>query len=426
LTEQVEIFPVNGLNAKVAAPPSKAHTLRALFMAALTNGKTILLNPLLAEDQIYAINALKAFGVEIELVEGNAIVHGKGADLTLPSEEIFVGNSGVTARFITTFASLAPEGQIIVSGDKRMQSGRPIQDLLDALAPLGIKARSMKGNGCLPIEVEGNSFQGGKTKLSGKISSQYFSSILISAPHAKEKVEIETVGELRSKPYIDITIDLMKEFGVTAINNEYKNFTVKAGQSYVPKEYKVEGDYSNAAYFFAAAAITQGKVEVTNLNPTSAQGDKFFVECLQKMGCSVENKENSIVVQGKALNGITVDMSDYPDIVPPLAVVAAFAEGTTIISNIEHLRYKECDRLEATATELKKLGAEVETTRDSLKVTGNAFALKGAEIETYNDHRMAMSFAIAGLKVSGIKVNDPACVKKSFPNFFDKLKELGE
>ena len=144
------------------------------------------------------------------------------------------------------------------------------------------------------------------------------------------------------------------------------------------------------------------------------------------MGCSVENKENSIVVQGKALNGITVDMSDYPDIVPPLAVVAAFAEGTTIISNIEHLRYKECDRLEATATELKKLGAEVETTRDSLKVTGNAFALKGAEIETYNDHRMAMSFAIAGLKVSGIKVNDPACVKKSFPNFFDKLKELGE
>lgn len=421
MSKIMEIKPIKNFDVEVEAPSSKAYTLRALFIAALADGTSIIKKPLIAEDQEYAISALRLFGVNIKVSDDSVIVDGTDGKLTLPKKEIFISNSGVTVRLLATFTGIC-KGKVVINGDKRMQTGRPIQDLLDALKPLGINAYSVKGNGCPPIVVEGGNFKGGLTRLKGDISSQYFSSILVSAPYAKKDVIIESVGEMSSKPYIDMTLDSMKAFGVKGENkdNKYNQFIIKSGQKYKAREYIVEGDYSNAAYFFAAAAITKAKVKVTNLNINSAQGDKFFVDCLEEMGCKVTKGKGYIIVQGAELKAITKDMNNYPDIVQPLAVVAAFAKGRSEFTNIGHLKYKECDRLKAPATELKKMGINAADTEDSLIVEGGK--PHGAEIETYKDHRMAMSFAVAGLEVPGIKIKNPEVVNKSFPDFFERLR----
>jgi len=420
VSDSLEIKPVSGLNAVVEAPPSKAYTLRALFISALADGKTIIEKPLLGKDQLHAISALQKFGVKIESSEGSVEVEGSSCSLSAPEKEIFVGNSGVTARFLAGFAALA-EGRTVVNGDERMQS-RPIQELLDALRQLGVKCGSVNGNGCPPFQVEGHSLKGGRASLDGGTSSQFFSSILVSAPCAESDVSIECVGEMMSKPYIDLTLDSMKEFGVKAENSDYKNFFVQAGQRYNARKYQVEGDYSSASYFFAAAAITNGKVRVNNLNQKSVQGDKFFLELLEKMGCSVRYGENFVEVQGAELKAIDVDMGDYPDLVPTAAVVAAFAEGTSCFRNIAHLKFKESDRIEAPAAELKKMGVSAEAGADFIEVQGGK--PKPAEVETYNDHRIAMAFAVAGLAVAGVRIKNPKCVAKSFPGFFEKLEGL--
>jgi 3-phosphoshikimate 1-carboxyvinyltransferase len=421
----LEIEPVKELDAAVEAPPSKAFTLRALFIASLASGKSRLLKALLADDQIFAIKALKCFGAEFTVKGSNVEVEGNGGCLELPEREIFVGNSGVTARLIAAYAALAPIGRVVVRGDERMETGRPIQELLDALGQLGVKAVSLKKNGFLPIAVEGGSFVGGGATLRGSESSQYYSSILISAPYAERDVRIVSAGEMRSKPYVAITMQAMSDFGVRVENKNYALFCVESGQRYRARTYRIEGDYSSAAYFFAAAAITGGRARVSNLNATSVQGDRFFVDCLERMGCRVERSGNSIAVAGGRLSPITVDMGDYPDIVQPLAVVAAFAEGRSVFTGIGHLRFKECDRLYSTAAELRKLGVNAVAAQDSLAVEGNPRGVHGALVETYNDHRMAMSFAVAGLRVKGIKIKNPACVKKSFPSFFEELCSLG-
>jgi 3-phosphoshikimate 1-carboxyvinyltransferase len=418
----IEIKPIEKrFDLVLDAPPSKAYTLRALFIAALADGKSIIRKPLIAEDQEYAINALRQFGIEIEVKDDSVVIHGTNGTLKTPEEEVFIGNSGVTARLLATFVGIC-DGKITINGTERMQSGRPMQDLLDALEPLGINAHSVKDNGCPPIVIEGGNFIGGTTKLKGDKSSQYFSSILVSAPYAKNDITIECIGDMSSKPYIDMTLDSMKEFGAIAENNDYKEFTVKSNQKYKAREYTVEGDYSNAAYFFAAAAITKSKVTVKNLKIDSAQGDKFFVDCLEEMGCKVVKGNDSITVEGAELKAIRKDMNNFPDIVQPLSVVAAFAKGKSEFTNIGHLKFKECDRLKAPATELKKMGINAVDTDDSLVVEGGV--PHGAKIDTYNDHRMAMSFAIAGLKVPGIIIKNPENVKKSFPDFFERLKSF--
>ncbi len=418
-----EIKLVKELDATVEAPPSKAHTLRALFIAALANGKSVIKNPLIAEDQEYAIKALKKFGTSVETKDNLIEIIGTGGKPKLPDKDVFVGNSGVTMRFLATFAALAPEGKVILDGTERMRKGRPIQDLLDALKKIGVEAVSIKNNGCPPIEIKTGGIKGGITSLKGSKSSQYFSSLLISAPYAKGDVTIKILGEISSKPYIDVTINVMEEFGVEVENKNYEEFFVKSGQRYEAREYSVEGDFSNAAYFFAAAAVTGGRVRVVNVNPDSAQGDRFFVDCLDEMGCDIREGKNWIEVKGNKLKPIKRDMNDYPDIVQPLAVVAAFAEGKSEFTNIAHLRYKECDRLKAPVTELKKMGINAIDAEDSLIVEGG-HQMHGAEIDTYNDHRMAMSFAIAGLKIPGIKIKNPEVVNKSFPEFWGRLESL--
>lgn len=414
------------INTTVKAPPSKGHTLRAFFIAALAAGRTILRDPLLAEDQIYALRALKKFGVHSEIKKDKVIIMGSGGKLKLPRESVFIGNSGVSARFLASFSPLVPAGKIIIDGVPRMRTGRPIQDLLDALSQLGVEIVSIAGNGCLPVAIGGGSFVGGKAKLKGAISSQYFSSILISAPYAKTDTAIECLGAMSSRPYIDVTQEMMRDFGVVMKNIGYKKLSVKAGQKYKARTYQVEGDWTNSSYYFAMGAVGAGKIMVKNLKLNSSQGDKVFIDILEKMGCSIRRNSATIgVVPGKSLKPIKINMNSYPDLVPTLAVVAAFTRGKSHIYDIAHLRFKECDRIKAVANELKKIGVKVHEKKDGIIIDGNPEKLRGAKIECYKDHRMAMAFAVVGTRIPGVIIKQPAVVNKSFPNFWDELRNLG-
>lgn len=416
-----EIIPIKKLDAQINSPPSKAHTIRSLFFAALGEGRTTIINPLLGKDQRVAIQALKDLGASIALKENKIYVDGANGKFKPAKENIYIENSGITARILAVVGALSDK-EIIMDGNDRMRKGRPLQDLLDAARPLGIKAESIKGNGCPPIRIENSEFTGGETKLKGSKSSQYFSALLMAAPFAENDCIIKTEGELMSKPYVDITIDMMKDFGCEVRNENYKEFVVKAKQKYKSREYRIEGDYSAASFFFAAAAITRGKIRINNLYQKSAQGDKRFVDFLEMMGCSVSRGADWVELEGKPLKGIRVDMGDYPDIVIPLAVVSAFAEGKTEIFNISHLKYKESDRIRAPVAELKKMGINAQAYEDKMVIEGGNPG--PAEIDTYKDHRMVMSFAVAGLKVPGIKIREPENCQKSFPDFFEVLEGL--
>ncbi|MFA5125869.1 MAG: 3-phosphoshikimate 1-carboxyvinyltransferase [archaeon] len=430
-----EIIKAKSISGVISAPPSKAHTLRAIIIASLAKGKTIIKRGLIAEDQEYTMKAMSQLGAQIKVnKEKNEIeIIGANGKPIAPKEDIFIGNSGLAVRFLVSIAGLAkyPLGEngkdsVILDGVERMRTGRPLQDLLDALKPLGVEAISINGNGCPPIKVKCDSFVGGKAPLAGDKSSQYFSSILVAAPYAKKDVEIETIGHLSSKPYIDVTIQSMKDFGVTATNNNYETFSVKSGQSYIGRELLIEGDYSNAAYFFAASAILNGKVTVNKLDKESKQGDKFFISALEKMGCKVTWEKDSVTLQGNTLKGVgEIDMNDYPDIVMPFAVVASFAEGETKITNIEHLRIKESDRLTVTVNALKQLGADVEGGKDYILIRGHSGkGMHGATINSQNDHRIAMSFTIAGLKLGGVTIENERAVDKSFPEFYEEIEKI--
>ncbi len=405
------------VDAVIEAPPSKSYTQRALIIAALAKGRSVIKSPLFSGDTCCMIDALKQFGVKIDRKAGNLVVYGSNGSLKQPKEKIFVGNAGTAMRFLTALASIT-DGTTTITGDKRMQQ-RPMHDLLDALKRLGVKSES---NGFPPVKIYGISFNGGNVKLRAEVSSQYLSSILMCAPYAKKEVTINIVGELTSKPYVDITLEVMKKFGVNVKNINYKKFFVKNNKKYRARNYKIEGDASSASYFFAAAAVTKGKVMVKNINPDSKQGDIKLVELLKKMGCDVNRGRDFIRVEGSTLKGIDVDMNQMPDIVPTLAVASVFADGTTTIRNVANLRHKETDRLKALAFELRKIGANIEEMPDGLRIKRRR--LQKAIIKTYNDHRMAMSFAVAGLAISGIRIKNPACVAKSFPDFWDKFNEL--
>lgn len=401
----------------IEIPGSKSYTNRALLIAALAKGKTILKKVLVSDDTTYMIQALRACGVAIVEHDDSLVVYG--GKIKAPKDNLFVGNAGTAMRFLTTFASLVP-GRTVITGSKRMHE-RPIQDLLDGLSQLGVNATSQKKNRCPPVVVD-HDFDGGKCIMNGSNSSQYFSSILLSAPYAKKDVEIDVKGELASKPYIDVTIEIMKNFGVKVVNKNYKKFIVKHNQKYKARSYTIEGDASNASYFLAAGAIMGKPVRVTNINSQSKQGDIHFADVLRKMGCTIKKGKNWIEVRGEKLKAITIDMNAMPDIVQTLSIVALFAKGTTKIKNVPNLRIKETDRIHALATELRKIGAQVKENKDGLEITPGIF--HGASIDTYDDHRMAMSFAIAGLKINHMSIQNPFCVRKSFPNFWEIFETL--
>ncbi|NIQ02350.1 MAG: 3-phosphoshikimate 1-carboxyvinyltransferase [Nitrospinaceae bacterium] len=416
----IEIRPTDSIRARVAAPPSKSYTNRAYIIAALAEGEVRLENPLFSDDTRYMREALVQFGVPVTEEPRAAVIQGRGGRLKVPEKEIFVGNAGTTMRFLATFASLAP-GTTRLTGDERMQE-RPIEDLLAGLRQLGLRADSALGNGCPPIEIGGGPAGGGEITLAGDKSSQYLTSLLLSAPYFQNNTTVNIEATLTSRSYVDITLDIMQTFGVPVKNEFYRSFHVPAGRRYLARSYDVEGDASSASYFFAAAAITGGEVTVSNLNPDSVQGDIQFPNALEQMGCGVERRGEKITVFGNPLRGITIHMNDMPDVVQTLAVVALFAEGKTTITGIGNLKIKETDRIAALANELSRLGATVEAGEDFIIIEPGSY--RGVEVETYNDHRMAMSFALAGLRIPGIKITNPRCVDKSFPDFFERFQEM--
>jgi 3-phosphoshikimate 1-carboxyvinyltransferase len=299
---------------------------------------------------------------------------------------------------------------------------RPIQDLLDALQQMEVQARSIKGNGCPPVEVIGAGINVNKVSINCQSSSQYLSALLLMAPLTPERLDIQVVGGPVSRPYIDLTVALLSGFGIELGREGYRKFTVPGGQRYRADTYVVEADCSQAAYFWSAAAIGGTEIKVMGVNPNSIQGDVRFVDLLQQMGCRVSKASDGITVAGGPLKAIEADLGNMPDQVPTLAVVAAFSKGTTVIKNVAHLKSKESDRLSATVAELKKMGIDADCTASALIVKGGQ--PQASVVETYNDHRIAMSFAIAGLKVPGICIRNESCVEKSFPAFWQVFEGL--
>ncbi|MEW6519769.1 MAG: 3-phosphoshikimate 1-carboxyvinyltransferase [Thermodesulfobacteriota bacterium] len=420
----IDIKPVQHIHATVTVPGSKSITQRALIAAALADGSSTLLTPLASEDTAYTSAALKAMGITISPAGDQWTVDGTGGRINTPEKEIFLGNNGTATRFLTSVAALG-HGIFYISGEKRMAE-RPIAPLMQALAGWGVAIESIRGTGCPPLKIAADGIRGGSTTLPAGKSSQYLSSLLLVAPYARHKAMLTVEGEVPSRPYVTMTLAVMRSFGIEVSASEQLNhFEISQG-CYRPQTYQVEGDASSASYFFAAAAVTGGTVTVSNVPEVSLQGDTALVKMLEKMGCTV-TYHNGITVTGPGeLRGIEVDMGDCPDVAPTLAVVASRARGRTVIRNIAHLRIKECDRISAMATELSKLGARVAEKEDALIIEGldPAAPMHGADIETYNDHRIAMCFGVAGLVVPGIRISNEQCVAKSFPDFWERFSLL--
>lgn len=418
------IKPTAAVDCVVTIPGSKSITQRALIAAALADGISTLHGPLVSEDTDYSSAALMQMGIGIKKDVQSWRIEGTAGRIEEPDDDIYLGNNGTATRFLTSVASLGT-GEFVIDGDQRMRE-RPIGPLMEALKGWGVDIESIDGTGCPPLSILASGLDGGATLLPEGKSSQYLSSLLLVAPYAKQTAELQVSGEILSKPYVAMTLEVMAAFGVEAeATPDFSCFTIP-GECYRAREYHVEGDASNASYFWAAAAVTGGSVTVDNVPVPSLQGDAMLVPLLARMGCNVEQRDKGIKVVGPAkLEAITVDMGDMPDVVPTLAVVAAFAEGSTEISNIAHLRIKECDRLSATAAELRKMGVEVDEFSDRMVIHGKGgVGLRGAEIETYHDHRMAMSMAVAGLRIEGIRITGEECVAKSFPDFWDRFATL--
>jgi len=416
----IEIKPLHHCNGSVRLPGSKSYTHRALIVSALARGESLLIDALRSEDTEYTIRGLKKMGITI-FPEGTSLrVLGQGGRLRDEEDTIFLGNSGTSMRFLTALAALK-RGRTLLDGTERMR-GRPMGELLRGLESLGVSARSLWSNGCPPVAVMSTGLRGGRAKIDSEQSSQFLSAILMVAPYAQQDVEIEVSG-LSSRPYVDITRDVMSAFGVEVESDRYRSFAVRSGQRYCGREYRIEGDASHASYFFSAAAVTGGRVRVENFNPGSVQGDTGFLEILERMGCETTRGDDWAEVKGLKLRGIEIDMNGMPDLVPTLAVTGAFAQGETVIREIGHLRFKESDRIRALKVELTKMGVRVEEGEDWLRIEGGE--VHGAEIETHDDHRLAMSFALAGLVVPGVKIQGEQCVAKSFPEFWQKLGTFG-
>ncbi|MBC8336932.1 MAG: 3-phosphoshikimate 1-carboxyvinyltransferase [Anaerolineales bacterium] len=410
------------LNASVRVPGSKSLTNRALLMAALAEGKTTLRNALFSDDSDYFAKALQNLGFEVELnPERKEIgVRGLGGNIPATSAELFIGNSGTTARFLTAFLTLG-KGEYSIDGEPRMRE-RPIGDLLAALRKLGAKLEA--NNNCPPVNITASGLSGGKTEIAGNISSQYLSALLMIAPYSQSPVEIEVSTALSSKPYIDMTISIMRDFGVDVERDQYQRFRIQPARYLPVSNYSIESDASAASYFFAAPAICGGTARVENISRGSVQGDINFLDILREMGCEIKEIDTAIEVTGNAnLRGIDVDMRDIPDTAQTLSAIAPFASSPTRIRGIASARVKETDRVSAVCTELARLGITVEEYDDGMKIYP-CENIQPATIRTYNDHRMAMAFSLIGLRVEGVQIENPACVSKTFPNFFDVLEEL--
>jgi 3-phosphoshikimate 1-carboxyvinyltransferase len=425
--------PVGGT---IRLPGSKSITNRAILIAGLASGTSVLENALFCDDSHHLAEALLKLGVLVRMDERGArfTVTGVGGPFPIKQGEFYLGNSGTATRFLTAALCLSG-GQYTVDGDARMRE-RPIADLVRALQTLGAAIEAPSG--CPPVHL-GRSpasgrpggapgLEGGQVTVPGRISSQFISALLLAAPLARRDVEVLVEGLCVSRPYIDVTLEVMRRFGAEARADDQRadgrsSFRVRAGRIYRGRQYRIEGDASTASYFLAAAAISEGQVRVEGLGKESIQGDARFADVLARMGAHVKKDSEAIGLAGAPLRGIDEDCSDIPDVVPTLAVVALFARGRTRIKNVAHLRFKESDRISSVASELRKLGGKVRELPDGLEIEESR--LSAGAVDSWGDHRIAMAASLVGLRVPGVVVRDPGVVAKSFPGFFEELERIG-
>ncbi|MFO1019156.1 MAG: 3-phosphoshikimate 1-carboxyvinyltransferase [Planctomycetales bacterium] len=419
---ELPIHPVSGaVNGSIRPPGSKSLTNRALTVAALAEGKSHLTGVLDSQDTQVMIESLRRLGIKVahDSEACTIDIEGCGGKIPATQADLWLENSGTSIRFLTALCSLGI-GHYRLDGSTRMRE-RPIGELVTALQGLGAPIDCEFHNGCPPVIIDGRGLQGGDVVIPGNISSQFLSALLMAAPGAQKPVHIRVKDQLVSEPYIDMTLGVMAKFGVQVQTPDDGVYHV-VPQRYRPNNYDVEPDASAASYFFALAAVTGGEVTVEGLNSLSLQGDVRFVEALQQMGCVVNYTPRGIIVRGKPLKGIEIDMNAISDTAQTLAAVAPFAAGPTRIYNVGHMRFKETDRIHAIVTELHRLGLQVEETRDSITI--HPGPMQPALIETYNDHRMAMSFALVGLRSPGVRIANPRCTEKTYPRFFEDLERL--
>lgn len=420
LPDILSIEPIHRpVRAIVRVPGSKSITNRVLPVAALAQGASRLLNALECDDTQVMIESLRRLGIPIEHdpMERTVRIRGCGGKLPARQADLFLGNSGTSIRFLTAIVSLG-HGVYRLDGVPRMRE-RPIGDLLTALTALGVDARSERDNGCPPVIVRGKGLGGGTVVIRGDTSSQFASALLLAAPLAADPVTIRLAGPLVSKPYIDMTLAVVESFGVSCDRTSGDELRFSGQCHYQGRTFAIEPDASSASYFFGLAAITGGTVTVAGLGSSSRQGDMSFVRYLETMGCQIVMQSNSTTVTGGPLLGMDADLSDASDLVPTLAAVACFASSPTRLHNVGHIRGKESDRLSALATELRKVGAGIEEEENGLVI--RPAAMHGAVLDTYDDHRMAMSLALIGLRVPGISIRNPSCTAKTYPEYFRDL-----
>lgn len=429
--EKITLAPISRVEGEINLPGSKSLSNRALLLAALAKGTTKVTNLLDSDDIRHMLNALKALGVNYSLSEDKTVctVEGVGGAFNWTNGlALFLGNAGTAMRPLTAALCLkgATEAEVVLTGEPRMKE-RPIKHLVDALRQAGASVQYLENEGYPPVAIRNSGLKGGKVQIDGSISSQFLTALLMAAPLAEGDMEIEIIGELVSKPYIDITLAMMKDFGVKVENRNYQTFVVKGNQSYLsPEKYLVEGDASSASYFLAAGAI-KGKVKVTGIGKNSIQGDRLFANVLEAMGAKITWDDDFIQAEQGELKGVDMDMNHIPDAAMTIATTALFAEGETVIRNIYNWRVKETDRLAAMATELRKVGATVEEGEDFIRIQPLPLTqFQHAEIATYNDHRMAMCFSLIALSDTPVTILDPNCTAKTFPTYFTEFEKLSE
>lgn len=411
--------------AEINIPGSKSITNRALILASLSENPVIIKNPLFSDDTVYMIEGLKTLGNNIEISSDKKTIKVRGNKTReFGNQKIFVGNAGTVMRFLVSYIACG-KGEIIIEGSPRMNE-RPIGELVNSMRELGVEIKYLQKEGYPPLKISAKGISKTSVHVSGKNSSQYLSSVLLSAPYFEKGLDIIVSSNIISKPYVNMTLKMIEQFGGKAeltstgykiLPQKYNNLT----------EYSVEGDMSSASYFLAAALVTKSKIKINNFFAESIQGDYKLLDILKKHGLKViEQKKDYIIAEGtENYSGFNLNLNDTPDIVPTLAVTALFAGSPTVIKDVESLRVKECDRISALCTEIKKLNGNIIEYQDGFKIIPKPFSeYKGCNIATYDDHRIAMSFAVAGLKISGINILNPKCVSKTFPQFFDEFEKI--
>lgn len=409
----------SSIKGELKAPPSKSYTHRGVIISSLARGNSLLRNPLESEDTWASLESCRLMGTKIDQGSGHWQVEGTRGKLKTPPNVVDVKNSGTTLRLMTSVAALAP-GYTIVSGDDSLRN-RPMQDLLDSLQGLNVNAFSSRMNGKPPIIVEGG-FKGGFTTIRGKVSSQFISSILIAAPLSQEGVELKVQGEFISRPYVDMTLDVMEKFKVKVDYDPHNSIFWVEPQSYQGKDYTIEGDYSSASYLVSAASILEGNLTIKNLFQDSKQGDKLILNIVKEMGASVKTFKDKVKISSTGqLEGIEVNLKNAPDLLPTVASLGALAQGTTKISGVEHARYKETDRIHNCAQELAKLGVKVEQKADGMIIKGG---VQSGVVNSHGDHRLVMALSLIGLKV-GVIIENGQVYDVSFPDFPQVMTGLG-